>query len=518
MPLTPSALDLALNRCASAESATRPPGPDLGPLAAVAAGPSDSQLGLSPAQLNRRRTEEDKRLAQDLLRSRRVRGSYTVSLAALLVCLISLPFCLYVGLRFQSRLGLSLIGLTMAAAAYEGVMLILLRCGRHRPWLDWVNVSLEVSVVSGAVLLDAHYLGPAYAFTSAPLLLYGPVILLSALRLSRTLTIYAGLLAGLQLLCSYAAYAPLLDPAAVRLVPSLTTANLVQRACYLGLSGLLAAWLCATFTAVLREFIEMVRRELRTRTTLGRHVSREVARHLLDHSQDGGEQRHLSVLFCDVRDFTAFSESRDPRDVLHFLNQLFPLANRIVEQHGGVINKFLGDGFLALFGATAVVPQAEHARQAAQAALALVGGLGELRRTWSWPELRIGVGIHSGVAVVGTVGSIDRLEFTAIGDTVNLASRIESLCKTYGVQLLVSGSTAQLLGGAALTRRLGATPVKGRRAPAEVHELLGLAPGDCAEVAVSRPSAVSSPRRAKPDADRGPLPATRISQPPLVPI
>ncbi len=172
MPLTPSALDLALNRCASAESATGPPGPDLGPLAAVAAGPSDSQLGLSPAQLNRRRTEEDKRLAQDLLRSRRVRGSYTVSLAALLVCLISLPFCLYVGLRFQSRLGLSLIGLTMAAAAYEGVMLILLRCGRHRPWLDWVNVSLEVSVVSGAVLLDAHYLGPAYAFTSAPLLLY----------------------------------------------------------------------------------------------------------------------------------------------------------------------------------------------------------------------------------------------------------------------------------------------------------------------------------------------------------
>ena len=520
MPLPSPALDLAPSRCASTEGAARSrlPTPDLSPLAAVADGPSDSQLGLAPALLSQRRAEEDKRLAQDLLRSRRMRGSYTVSLAAMLVCVISLPFCLYVGMRFQSRLGIALVGLTMAAAAYEGLMLVLFRCGSHRPWLDWVNVSLEVSVVSGVVLLDAHYLGPAYAFTSAPMLLYGPVILLSALRLSRTLTIYAGVLAGLQLLCSYAAYAPLLDPAAVRLVPSLTTANIVQRACYLGLSGLLAAWLCTTFNAVLREFIEMVRKELRTRTTLGRHVSREVARHLLDHSQDGGEQRHLSVLFCDVRDFTAFSESLDPREVLHFLNQLFPLANRIVEQHGGVINKFLGDGFLALFGATAVVPQVEHARQAAQTALALVNGLGELRRTWSWPELRIGVGIHSGVAVVGTVGSIDRVEFTAIGDTVNLASRIESLCKTYGVELLVSGSTAQLLSGEALTRRLGETPVKGRRAPAEVHELLGLLPRDAAAES-DRASTAGPPRRAKVDAaDCVPTPAVRISQPPLAPV
>jgi adenylate cyclase len=412
-----------------------------------------------------------------------------VSLAALLVCLVSLPFCLYVGIHFQTGHGLALIALTMAAAAYEGVMLLLFRSGRHRPWLDWVNVTLEVTVVSGVVLLDARFLGPAYAFTSAPLLLYGPVILLSALRLSRTLTLYAGALAGVQLLCAYAAYAPLLDPQVLRLVPSLSMANIVQRACYLGFSGLLASWLCSTFVAALKEFIEMVRKELRTRNTLGRHVSREVARHLLDHSQEGGEQRHLSVLFCDVRSFTAFSESLDPRDVLHFLNQFFPLANRIVEAHGGVINKFLGDGFMALFGATAVVPAREHARCAAETALALVGGLDELRRSWNWPELRIGVGVHSGVAVVGLVGSIDRVEFTAIGDTVNLASRIESLCKTYDVQLLVSDHTARLLSGTALTRRLGETPVRGRRAPTEVHELLGLEPAEPAAPPASAPRA-----------------------------
>ena len=468
-------------------------------------GTADSSLCLELAQ---RRAAEDHQLAQDLLRSRRMRGSATVSLAALVVCLLSLPFCIYVGLHFHSRLGPALVSLTLAAAAYEGLMLLLIRSGRHRAWHDWVNVTLEVTVVSSVVTLDAMFLGPAYAFTSAPLLLYGPAILLSALRLSRTLTIYAGVLAGVQLLCAFAVWQPQLDPALVRLVPSLTMANMVQRACYLGLSGLLASWLCATFNTVLREFIETVRKELRIRHTLGRHVSRAVARHLLSHSQDGGEHRHLSVLFCDIRDFTAFSESRDPRDVLNFLNQFFPLANRIVEQHGGVINKFLGDGFMALFGATAAVPQREHARQAALAALALSGGLDDLRRAWNWPELRIGVGINSGVAVVGIVGSADRVEFSAIGDTVNLASRIESLCKTYSVDLLISGSTARLLGSEAVTRRLGETPVKGRRAPAEVHALEGLLPSPATTAADpgAAPTTAAELKKQKP-ASLSPLPS-----------
>lgn len=534
MPLSPKDPGLAspASRHSTAAAPRQVDGLERGAPGLSASGPSDSSVDLAPARPARQRTDDDLQLAQDLLRSRRVRGSSTVSLAALVVCMISLPFCVFVGVQFHSPLGPALVGLTLAAAAYEGLMLLLFRRDRHRPWLDWVNVSLEVSVVSGVVLLDAHFIGPAYAFTSAPLLLYGPVILLSALRLSRTLTIYAGVLAGVQLLCIFAALAHKLDPVAVRVVPSLTLANIVQRACYLGLSGLMASWLCATFNAVLREFIETMRKELRTRHTLGRHVSRAVARHLLDHSQDGGEHRHLSVLFCDIRDFTAFAESRDPRDVLNFLNQFFPLANRIVEQHGGVINKFLGDGFMALFGATAVVDQREHAQQAAQAALALVGGLDELRRTWSWPELRIGVGINSGVAVVGIVGSADRVEFSAIGDTVNLASRIESLCKSYGVELLVSGSTARLLGSEAQTRRLGETAVKGRRAPAEVHELLGLSPSsapaqpepleapvtqrDRGATAEPAPDGKRSARRSfsSPEAVK-PKPA-RISQPPPV--
>lgn len=421
-----------------------------------------------------RLADADRRLAKGLLRERRARGSFYVSLAGTLVCLLSVPFCLYVGLRFRLELGAALLVLVIGAALYEGVMMLLLRAGHHRRWLDWLNASLEVTVVTGVVLLDAYFVGPGYAFSSAPLLLYGPAILLSALRLSRTLTIYAGGLAGLQLICVFLWFRGELDPLTVRMVPALTLPNFIQRAVYLLVSGVLASLVCTTFVEVLHDLFDTLRKELRARHTLGRHVSREVARHLLDSSQDGGDKRVLTVMFCDLRDFTGFSESLDPREVLVFLNHYFALANRVVERHGGVINKFMGDGILALFGATRPLPASEHARRAAAAALDIVAGLDELRRRWSRPDLRIGIAVHTGEAVVGLVGSADRVEFTAIGDTVNVTSRLESLCKQHGVSILVSGPTAELLGTTAKTRPLGETPVRGRKATIAVFELQDL--------------------------------------------
>lgn len=421
-----------------------------------------------------RLVEEDRRLAKGLLRERRARGSFYVSLAGTLACLLSVPFCIYVGVRFRVELGVALLGLVLGAALYEGGMMLLLRAGYHRRWLDWLNASLEVSMVTGVVLLDAHFVGPIYAFSSAPQLLYGPAILLSALRLSRTLTIYAGCLAGAQFVGTFLLYSGKLDRLTVNLVPSLSLPNFVQRGVYLVLAGVMASLVCTTFVEVLHDLFDTLRKELRARHTLGRHVSREVARHLLDSSQDGGDKRVLSVMFCDLRDFTGFSESLDPREVLQFLNHYFAIANRVVERHGGVINKFLGDGILALFGATRPLAPSEHARRAAAAALELEKAMDELRRRWSRPDLRCGIAVHSGEAVVGLVGSADRVEFTAIGDTVNVTSRLEALCKQHNAAILVSGRTAQLLGSAARTRPLGEATVRGRKASIDVFELLGL--------------------------------------------
>lgn len=440
---------------------------------------------------------DDRRVARELVQARRILGSLTVAKGGLLVCALSLPFCVFVGVRFNPRLGLTLGLLLTLLGVYESGMLWLLQRGHHRPWLDWLNATVEVSTVSAVVLLDAQFIGAAYALTSAPMLCYGISILLSALRMSRTLPIYAGALAALEMFGVYLLLRARIEPRLALEVPSLLFANFVQRALYLLVSGLLASWVCASVIRVLADLVEMVRKEMKVRNTLGRHVSREVAKHLLSTSSESefGRKRELTVMFCDLRDFTSFAETLDPSQVVQFLNHYFTLANRIIEAHGGLINKFIGDGIMALFGATTEQPAPIHAHLAAQAAVALERGMDELRVAWKLPGLRIGIGLHTGVAVVGIVGSADRMEFTAIGDTVNLASRIESLCKQHGCTILASGSTVACLSQNAQTRRIGETQVKGRRASTEVFAVESvvesIVPNLSPSLAPQRPGPVS---------------------------
>jgi adenylate cyclase len=167
-----------------------------------------------------------------------------------------------------------------------------------------------------------------------------------------------------------------------------------------------------------------------------------------------GEARQVSILFCDIRDFTRFSAARSPREVVSRLNRFFASMDGAIRAQGGFINKFLGDGFLAVFGAP--VGYSDHARRALQAALQMERELGALNReleTLAEPPLEIGIGIDSGEVIAGNVGSSDRLEYTVIGDTVNRSSRIEQLNKSMRTRILVSERTyreAQLDGGRAL--------------------------------------------------------------------
>ena len=157
-----------------------------------------------------------------------------------------------------------------------------------------------------------------------------------------------------------------------------------------------------------------------------------------------------------------------------FLNDYFDIAERIIEAQHGVINKFLGDGLMALFGAPERLE--DHAQRGARVALALVAGLDDLRKRWSLPELRIGVGLHCGPTLVGTVGSQRRMEYTAIGDAVNVASRIEGLNPVYRTTILMSRELRDRLGETAEVRRVDEARIKGREEAVEVFELLAIAP------------------------------------------
>jgi adenylate cyclase len=165
-----------------------------------------------------------------------------------------------------------------------------------------------------------------------------------------------------------------------------------------------------------------------------------------DNLQRAGQDRELTVLFADIRDFTAFSEKQSPRRIVALLNDYFGAVVPIVEEHGGTIDKYIGDGLMVLFGAPRNQP--DHALQAVRAAIAMVERVHDLEATWvqnQFQGMRIGVGVHTGTAVVGVVGSPRRLDYTAHGDTVNVASRIEAETKPLGAAILISDATYRAL-------------------------------------------------------------------------
>lgn len=181
--------------------------------------------------------------------------------------------------------------------------------------------------------------------------------------------------------------------------------------------------------------------------TFGRHVGREAAKQIMRQS-DGhnGSEQVISVMFVDVRNFTRQSSKLSPTQVVHALNLFFAEAVEVIESHGGMVNKFLGDGFMAIFGVGG--SSVDHGPKAVAAGQELVTSMANqkaLMQEAGWEEFAIGIGINTGPAVVGCIGSPKRQEYTAIGDTVNIASRVESLTKPLGHPLLITQSTRDTL-------------------------------------------------------------------------
>jgi adenylate cyclase len=203
----------------------------------------------------------------------------------------------------------------------------------------------------------------------------------------------------------------------------------------------------------------------------GRHVGERIARQILRREgRLGGVEEELTVVFVDIRDFTARSAAAAPEEVVRTLNLFLAEMVDVIEQrHGGIVNKFLGDGLMALFAGW--TGRADHADAAVAAGREMLERLPAINRHLAEP-LAIGIGIHTGRAVVGSVGSPRRMEYTAIGDAVNVAARVESLTKAVGVPLLLTEATRQALRAAPPLEALPAQEVKGH-APVGVLKLAG---------------------------------------------
>jgi adenylate cyclase len=219
-------------------------------------------------------------------------------------------------------------------------------------------------------------------------------------------------------------------------------------------------------------------RQLRqTRGMLDRYMAPQLVEYVMTNLGDlklNGDKRELTILVSDVRNFTTMTEGSDPLELIALLDEYFAAMTEIIFRHNGIVDKFIGDGILAYWGA--FTPQVNHAAEAAQAAVEMIDRVKELNKAWAAQgrqTIAIGVGVNTGTVIFGNIGNGKKIEFTVIGDAVNLAARLEGLNKEFGTSIIVSEFTQQRIAGLARTRPLGGYRVKGKTVETTVFALEG---------------------------------------------
>jgi adenylate cyclase len=329
----------------------------------------------------------------------------------------------------------------------------------------YLGALIETSMPTIALALHIDSMGPIEALGFVVPMTYFIFIILSTLRLDFWLSTFTGFVAATELFCMAMFYhrAGSADPP-----PQLFYH--AARSLILLIGGMLAG---AVGLQLRRQFeASILAATARDRITnlFGQHVSPQVVERLMaEGTTTESDIRRVAVMFVDFRSFTSGARDRPPQEVVDRLDGAFAVLVDILDRHGGIVNKFLGDGFLALFGAPLAADDAAH--RAVAAAREMLVANDRVNKATSWP-LRIGIGIHIGEVVAGSIGSPRRKEYTVIGDTVNFAARLEALNKEFNSQFLISADMHEALGDDCRDAvSLGEVPVRGYDRPVIVWQL-----------------------------------------------
>jgi adenylate cyclase len=330
----------------------------------------------------------------------------------------------------------------------------------------YLSALIETSLPTFVLYLHMNWMGSEHALGFAAPLAYFLFIVLSTLRLDFWLSTFTGFVAAIQLFVM----AMLYHPAGYAEIPAADLGFELIRSVMFLVGGILAGSVGVQLRRQFEASIMAATARDRVTNLFGQHVSPEVVERLMVEGGDtSSDIRRVAVMFVDFRSFTAGARSRSPQEVVDRLDGAFAVLVDILDRHGGIVNKFLGDGFLALFGAPFEVTEAPH--HAVAAAREMLAAMNGINQASSWP-LRIGIGVHFGDVVAGNIGSPRRKEYTVIGDTVNFASRLEALNKDFNSQLLISAAVRDALGEACKDAvSLGEVPVRGYDRPMTVWQL-----------------------------------------------
>jgi len=338
--------------------------------------------------------------------------------------------------------------------------------------LRYIVAFVEISLPTLLIFIISHVVS-IHALYLPPVFLYFIIIALSALSLNFTICIFTGVIAALEyiLLAWYLINFTEMQGDFYNLPPiSMFIVHLVKSLMIL-MTAMITGIITNKLKKVFLKSFQSISEKKHIMSMFGQHVSPAVMEKLLHQKNSAeGEVQNVCMMFLDIRNFTTFSESRTPQEVVAYLNSLFDFMIDIVNRNHGIINKFLGDGFMAAFGAP--FSDGFDCRNAVNASKEILQKLKEEIEAGNILPTRVGIGLHTGEAVTGNIGSSQRKEYTIIGDVVNLASRIESLNKQFNSQFLISDTVKEALGDAGIeTVSLGKVAVKGRAEPVEIFKL-----------------------------------------------
>jgi adenylate cyclase len=417
-------------------------------------------------------------LAREILRSERQRMAILAALLGVLIAFYGLGFALFRG-QLTSVL-------SPAVFPYVIALLALLLCYelavRHLigRWLEsetaapgalrYLNALIETSTPSIAILLISREMNPVYVLQSAVGFLYAIFIVLSTLRLDFRLSVFTGAVAAVEYVALSVAYVRS-GVAAAGGTPFEFVPYYLAKGAMLAVAGLAAGFVAHQLKRRIgNAFRTMQEREL-VLSAFGQQVSPAIAETLLKSGSDLASTRaFVCVMFMDIRNFTPLVEKMSPEQVVALQNAVFAEAIEAVNRNHGIINQFLGDGFMATFGAP--IAGERDCANALAAARELVGRIRGLAQAGRIPPIGIGIGLHAGEAVAGNIGSAQRRQYSITGNVVILASRIEQLNKEYGSQILASRPVLEAAGEPAdAAAALGPVRVKGHEQPLELFRL-----------------------------------------------
>jgi adenylate cyclase len=333
------------------------------------------------------------------------------------------------------------------------------------PIRRYIGALIETTMPTILLGLQIESMGPVQALGFVMPLAYFIFIILSTLRLDFWLSAFTGFVAAAELFAMAIHYHPAVNPD-----PEPEIYYHLARSVIVLICGVLAGAVGVQLRRQFAASIQAATARDRVTNLFGQHVSPQVVERLLvEGAGAASDIRRVAVMFVDFRSFTAGARSRSPQAVVDRLDGAFAVLVEILDRHGGIVNKFLGDGFLALFGVPFEAPEAVH--HAVAAAREMLVAMSGINSASSWP-LRIGIGIHFGEVVAGNIGSPRRKEYTVIGDTVNFAARLESLNKEFNSQLLISAAVRDALGHEGRDAvSLGEVAIKGYDRPMTVWQL-----------------------------------------------